>query len=115
MTPRKRASVDCPDCKQRPSAEHGQLVCACGRVWQYQPGTAGSPEEQELLRQNGWEFKPGDGYWLSPDLGLSVRPKLYLYQDETWESDTHEEPVFEDYLIWYSKQVHIIRANRQAK
>jgi hypothetical protein len=117
--PRKRTSFDCPDCNQRPNGDRqGRLVCACGREYFNfnKRGIAGSPEEQELLRQNRWELKKDeksdDSCWLGPDDVFPVRAKLYLYQDGTWESVAHEKAeILEDYLTWYSDQVRIIRPN----
>jgi len=106
----------CPTCHREPRLEQGHYVCGCeGVYWSFKGGVAGSPDEQELLRQQGWQLVevsrliklPNDFYWVGPYGNI-----LLLHDDDTWYCETapHRFHRLEEYLAWYTGKTEEIPA-----
>src|ERR1700747_1601051 len=94
---------ECPTCKKAPSSDQrGRLVCDCpGKLWGRKAGIAGSPEDQALLEQHGWQLNEmqNDTFWSGP-----VGNILYLHEGDRWYCETAPKRFAElkEYLEWYS-------------
>ncbi|HXY78419.1 MAG TPA: hypothetical protein VEH47_06355 [Candidatus Acidoferrales bacterium] len=87
MENRKRATGQCPDCKDTPKvADDGRLRCRCAdKVWAGRQGVRGSEEEYTFMTNAGFEMTgdvQGDVYYVGP-FGHIV----WLYPDGEWFAD----------------------------
>jgi len=91
--------------KQLPKEnESGQLICGCGKVWQFCRSVRGTPEEETRLVSNGFHFAQGPRgeVWYVLQEGGHI---IHLYADGTWDSDkAGAESSLETYLTWIKEK-----------
>ena len=105
MDNRKRATGQCPDCKDTPKAgEDGRLRCRCAdKVWTGRKGVRGSDEEHIFLTKAGFEMTAdiqNDVYYVGP-----VGHIVWLYPQGEWSADKApaECTSLEEYVIGVKK------------
>lgn len=107
MENRKRATGQCPDCKDTPKAgEDGWLRCRCAdRVWSGRKGVRGGDDENFFLTRSGFEMTAdiqGDVYYVGPFGHI-----IWLYEEGEWFADKAppESSSLVEYVVGVKKAV----------